>query len=135
VGPEHDIVFYDGACGLCHRLVRFIVKRDRDGHFRFAPLDSEVFRARVPATARRGLPDSIVVLTADGRVLTHSAGVRQVLAHLPRGWPLVGAILAVIPRPMANRGYDLVARARHRLFKKPDGACPMVPPELRSRFL
>src|SRR4051794_3064579 len=128
MGPEHDIVFYDGECGLCHRLVQFIVKRDRAGYFRFWPLDSEVFRSRVPASVRESLPDSIVVLTADGRALAQSAGLRQVLAHLPQGWPLVGALLAAVPRPIANRGYDLVARTRHRLFKKPDGACPMVPP-------
>src|SRR4051812_8819172 len=135
MGPEHDIVFYDGACGLCHRLVRFIVKRDRDGYFRFAPLDSDVFRARVPATVRVGLPDSVVVWTIDGRVLARSAAVRRILRHLPRAWPLIGAMVTIIPRPMADWGYDLIARLRHRLFKKPEGACPIVSPELRSRFL
>jgi predicted DCC family thiol-disulfide oxidoreductase YuxK len=135
VGPEHDIVFYDGACGLCHRLVRFILKRDRAGYFWFAPLEGPVFRARVPDAAKRGLPDSIVVLTSDGRILYRAAAVREILRHLPRHWRLVGGLLGMVPRPIADRGYDLIARTRHHLFRRPEAACPVVPPELKERFL
>jgi predicted DCC family thiol-disulfide oxidoreductase YuxK len=135
VAEEHDIVFYDGGCGLCHRLVRFILKRDRDGYFRFATLDSELFRSRVPAEVRTELPDSVILLTSDGRVLSRSASTREILRRLPARWRLVGVMLAIVPRPIADWGYDAIARSRHRLFKKPDGACPIVPPELRSRFL
>lgn len=135
VAEEHDIVFYDGGCGLCHRLVRFILKRDRGGYFRFATLDSDLFRSRVPADVRAELPDSVILLTRDGRVLSRSASTREVLRHLPIQWRLAGAILAIIPRPIADWAYDAIARSRHRLFKKPEGTCPLVPPELRGRFL
>ena len=135
VEPGHDIVFYDGACGLCHRLVKFILPRDRLAVFRFAALDSEVFRSRVSETARAGLPDSVVVLTEDGRVLVRSAATRRILSRLSWWWRAVGAGLGVLPRGLADWGYDLVARWRHRLFKRPEEACPIVPLELRSRFL
>lgn len=135
VAEEHDIVFYDGACGLCHRLVRFILKRDRDGYFRFATLDGDLFRSRVPGDVRAGLPDSVILLTHDGRVLSRSAATREILRNLPARWRLVGVILAIVPRPVPDWAYDAIARSRHRLFKKPDGACPIVPPDLRSRFL
>ena len=63
---DHSLVFYDGGCGLCHRAVRFAIAHDPDGaRFRFASLDSEAFRRRVPEAARTGLPDSIVALTPD----------------------------------------------------------------------
>jgi predicted DCC family thiol-disulfide oxidoreductase YuxK len=36
----HPILLYDGVCGLCNRLVQFILRRDRSGVFRFASLQS-----------------------------------------------------------------------------------------------
>ena len=40
------IIFYDGVCGLCNRLVQFLLKHDKDGRLRFASLQSE-FAAKV----------------------------------------------------------------------------------------
>ncbi len=37
---SHDILLYDGVCGLCNRLVQFILRRDPAGMFRFASLQS-----------------------------------------------------------------------------------------------
>lgn len=36
----HPILLYDGVCGLCNRLVQFILRRDAEGVFRFASLQS-----------------------------------------------------------------------------------------------
>lgn len=36
------ILLYDGVCGLCNRLVQFILRRDTAGAFRFASLQSEL---------------------------------------------------------------------------------------------
>ena len=83
-GVGHSLVFYDGTCGLCHRAVRFALARDADGsRFRFAPLDSEAFRQRVPDAA--GLPDSMVVRTPEGSVLVRSAGVIHILERAGGG--------------------------------------------------
>jgi predicted DCC family thiol-disulfide oxidoreductase YuxK len=37
---SHPILLYDGVCGLCNRLVQFILRRDPAGVFRFASLQS-----------------------------------------------------------------------------------------------
>ena len=39
------IVLFDGVCNLCNGAVRFIIKRDRFGKFRFASLQSDAGRA------------------------------------------------------------------------------------------
>ena len=36
------LVLYDGVCGLCNRLVAFLLRHDRNDQFRFAPLQSEL---------------------------------------------------------------------------------------------
>lgn len=133
-GP--DLVFYDGTCGLCHRAVRFLVRRDRDGRaFVYAPLGGDTFRARVPDEPRRDLPDSIAVLTSEGRLLTRSAAILHCGARLKRPWPWVAAVAGVVPRWLRDGVYDLVASTRYRLFTRPERSCPVLPPELGDRFL
>ncbi|MBS1766580.1 MAG: DUF393 domain-containing protein [Acidobacteria bacterium] len=129
------ILFYDGNCGLCHGAVLFVLKRDREGIFRFAPLQSETLKAEVPEALRATLPDSLVLKEPEGRVLTRSSAVVAMLRQLGGIWACLGAMLWIIPRPLRNLGYDLVAMVRHRLFKRPEGTCPLVPKELRGRFL
>jgi len=132
---RRSMVFYDGACGLCHRAVRFAIARDRDGrHFRFAALGSDAFRRLVPEAQRAGLPDSIVVLTADGTLLARSAAVIHILERIGGPWRLMGGLLALVPQGIRDLGYDGIARVRHRLFRRPTDACPVTPPELRARF-
>ena len=132
---RRSMVFYDGACGLCHRTVRFAIARDRDGsRFRFAALGGEAFRRLVPEALRRGLPDSIVVLTPGGALLARSAAVIHILERIGGPWRLTGRLLALVPQGIRDLGYDGIARVRHRLFRRPSDACPVTPPELRARF-
>lgn len=120
---------------MCDRTVRFIIPRDRDGtRFRFAPLGGETFaRSFDPETARR-LPNSVVVLTAEGAVLVRAAAVRYILRRLGGAWRLLAALSAIVPTAIADRLYDVVARHRHLLIRTPPDACPVPPPELKSRF-
>lgn len=129
-----ETVFYDGQCGLCHRSVRWILAEDHGGAFRFAPLDSDAFREAVPEAGRAGLPDSLVVFTATGDILTRSAGVRHILERLGGMWRLLALALRPVPTVILDRLYDGLARVRYRLFAKPAGVCPLLPPALRARF-
>jgi predicted DCC family thiol-disulfide oxidoreductase YuxK len=128
-------LFYDGTCALCHGAVRFVLARDKDGRaFRFAPLDSPAFRALAPADVRAGLPDSLVLATEDGRLLTRSDAVLHLLGRLGGVWRLLARASRLIPRGLRDATYDLVARVRYRVFGRRDDACPVIPQALRSRF-
>lgn len=131
--PAHETIYFDGACGLCHALVRFTAKHDAAGWFDFAPLGGEHFRAAVPHPPSP-LPDSAMVRTSEGPLLLRSAAVLHVLRRLGGGWRAVANIVGVLPRPLLDWGYGIVARLRRRLFALPANACPMVPSALRSRF-
>ncbi|HEX7009094.1 MAG TPA: DCC1-like thiol-disulfide oxidoreductase family protein, partial [Phycisphaeraceae bacterium] len=131
--PEH--LFYDGHCGLCHRWVRLVLAEDRTGGvFVLSPLQGDYIRQRLSDEQRQGLPDSIVVQRADGRLLTRSTAIFYILARLGGLWRLIAWALWLIPRPLRDAGYDAVAALRHRIFPRPDEACPLMPPQLRSRF-
>jgi len=132
--PKPETIFYDGHCGLCHRSVKFVAPRDDRGLFDFAPLRGEYIQQVVPAERRERLPDSIVVRTRGGELLTHSSAIAHILKRLGGVWGVVGWALWLIPRPIRNLGYNAVAKVRHRLFARPDEACPLMPPALRGRF-
>lgn len=128
-------IFYDGACGLCHRSVRFVLAEDRPGDtFRFATIGSGAFLRAVPEIERDSFPDSTAVKTADGRLLVRSTATLHVLAALGGSWRLVAMLVGLCPAPIRDLGYDAVARVRSRLFRHPKGPCPVVTPELRARF-
>ena len=126
-------VFYDGRCALCHGFVRFLVKRDAAGdRFRFAPLQGPTFRA---AAAGRGpFPDSVILRSADGRFLVKSAAILHALGRLTPGWRALARLTAVVPGPVRDAVYDLVARLRRRLLSPPADVCPILPEPLRRRF-
>ena len=128
-------LFYDGSCGLCHRFIRFLLSEDREGRlFRFAPLESDAFRAAVPEAAQQNLPDSLVLMSPDGAIATRSRAVIAIGRSLGGAWKVIALGFGVVPRPLRDAAYDLVARVRHRLFARPEEACPVLPPELRKRF-
>ncbi|HEU4886384.1 MAG TPA: DCC1-like thiol-disulfide oxidoreductase family protein, partial [Thermoanaerobaculia bacterium] len=118
-----DTLLYDGSCGLCHRSVRLILAEDRSGTaFRFEPLPPD------------GEKTSAIVQTADGRTLLRSDAVIHILQRLGGLWRVFGIMFGVLPRAIRNAMYDFVARVRYRIFGRTKDACPIVPPDLRSRF-
>lgn len=130
-----ETLFYDGSCGLCHRAVRFVLSEDPQGHaFRFAPLHGVQFAATLTPAQRDELPDSLVIRTFDGRVLSRSDAVLHLMKRLGGIWRVLAWAGAVVPRRGRDAAYDHVAAIRHRLFAKPPDACPLVPPPLRLRF-
>jgi len=132
-GPS--LVFYDGTCGFCHGAVRFLLSHDLSGAaFRFAPLEGTVAARTLQPELRVSRPGSIVVRTAEGSLLTRTAAVCHLGERLGGGWRLGARALGLIPRPLADAGYNLVARVRHRLAPKPTQSCPVVPAALLARF-
>jgi predicted DCC family thiol-disulfide oxidoreductase YuxK len=125
VGGDADTVLYDGTCGVCHRAVRFLISEDAAGvRFRFAPLEIDPLRP----------PDSMVVKTAGGALLTRSDAVAHLARRLGGFWRILGGAGSVVPRRVRDAVYDLIARNRYRLAARPKEACPLLPPDLRARF-
>jgi predicted DCC family thiol-disulfide oxidoreductase YuxK len=128
------IVFFDGVCGLCDRTVRFLLRHDRHDRLRFAPLQGETARRMLPPLGGRPEAlDTIYVVTSDGRLLQRSRAVLFATVALGGAWALLG-VLRIVPRPLADLVYRLVASVRYRIFGRFD-ACQLPTPEERSRFL
>ena len=126
------VVFFDGVCGFCNHTVNWILRRDADGKFLMAPLQGNHAQQLVPPEIRENL--SSVVLLIDGHCYLRSTAVCRILMLLGGVWRLLGILLWLIPAPIRDLGYRLVARFRYRLFGRRE-ACRMPTPSERSRFL
>ena len=131
-----DILFYDGHCGLCHGAVLFILnRRPRGQGIRFAPLQGETFEALVSAEERQSLPDSLVMRTPAGDLLTRSAATLYIGRQLGGVWRFLAALARLVPRALRDAVYAWIARNRTKWFGTKDDTCPLIPPALRPRFL
>jgi predicted DCC family thiol-disulfide oxidoreductase YuxK len=135
--PGHLIV-YDGVCGLCNRLIGFVLVRDRGRLFEFASLQSEQGREALTAHAQN--PDRLdtVYVIVEHRsprasVLSRARAVLFVLSALG-GWWRVPALAGRLPDRALNWGYDIVARSRYRWFGRYE-RCLVPRPEYRDRFI
>ena len=134
----NPIILYDGICGLCNRLIQFILSHDSRDRFRFASLHSD-FAAQV--LRRHGAsPDDLdtmyVVLDhelAGERLVSRSDAGVVVLRELGGGWAALGTVLRMLPAWLRNWGYNLLARNRYRIFGKYD-SCPLPREQDRRRF-
>lgn len=137
------VVVFDGRCVLCNGTVRWFLRRDRLDRLRFAAFESANLGNLLD---RRGLgapdgdtgPATIVVVRDPGgageAVLVRSNAALAMLRALPRPWPAVAAALGLIPRPLRDLGYRLVARWRNRIWGRLE-TCPLPTAEERARFL
>lgn len=134
MASEGPLLLYDGVCALCNGAVTFVLKRDRAGTVRFAALQGETASAILADhPALRGV-DSMIWIEADGTASTRSEAALAIARHLGGGWATLAALARIVPTPLRDAVYDLIARSRYKAFGKFD-ACPMPPAEHRTRFL
>ena len=128
-----DIVIFDGVCNLCARSVKFILDHEAAPVLRFTPLQSPA-GARLLRELKFDPADAkTFVLIADGKAYVKSDAAIRVASYLSGAWKLAGAV-KIIPRPIRDRMYDVVARNRYRWFGRVE-ECIAPSPHLRTRYL
>jgi predicted DCC family thiol-disulfide oxidoreductase YuxK len=137
-GDAHVLVLYDGICALCNRVVRFLLKHDRKDIFRFAPLQSRLAeevlaRHRLTSTAL----DTVYLIEHYGRAHERVLSKSDAALHAARllgGIWRAASLFRILPCPVRDFFYDLVAGSRYRVFGKYE-TCPLPDAKERARFL
>lgn len=129
---EPPLLLYDGACGFCARSVQFLLRHEgprRD--LRFASLGGATGR-RI-RSAHPGLMDGDSMVWYEGdRASVRSEAVLRAARYLGGVWGGLAALGRLLPPPLSDGLYRLVASHRHRLA----GARCVVPTAAqRPRFL
>lgn len=112
------IVLFDGDCSLCASSVAWIRRRDKAGRFRFVANRSEEGSRLVDERGLRATSEGTLVYLEDGDARLRSSAVVRILRRLGGVWRLVGALLWLVPKPLRDLGYRIVARNRHRLRRR-----------------
>jgi len=135
----HHLLLFDGECNLCNASVDFVLRHDRQQRFVFctqqSPAASELLAAHghsLPALGHED--DSVLLLTADGKLHDNSAAALRVGAELR--WPLswLGNLGLAVPSSLRDAVYAYVGRRRYAWFGK-SSTCRLPTPAERSRFL
>ena len=133
IHTEHPILLFDGVCNLCNSMVTFVIKRDKEGIFKFASLQSEVGQAILKELS---LPldqfDSFYYVD-DKKLYTKSTAALKVAKELDGAWKLFYPLI-IIPKPLRDIVYSFIAKNRYRWFGRKD-QCMLPNPEMKKRFL
>jgi len=133
------VLLYDGECGLCNAIMRFMLKHDRRGLLVFASLQGvtgqEFLRIRGLDTEDF---DSLVFIEDLTRLDTpfflRTAGALRAMKEMGGGWIRLACILEAVPTAWGNAIYKGVARMRYRLFGR-YRLTPLPNPEWAKRIL
>jgi predicted DCC family thiol-disulfide oxidoreductase YuxK len=136
------LMLFDGQCGFCHSAVRWVIRRDHQDRFRFAPQESPLAAALLD---RHGIDrdamlksNSVYMVLDSGtvqeRLLTQSDVTVNILMSLGGRWRLLGHILRAVPRFLRNAAYRMLARNRYRLAGRYD-VCPLPAESDRRKFI
>jgi predicted DCC family thiol-disulfide oxidoreductase YuxK len=134
------IVFFDGVCNLCNGVVRWLIDHDPHQRLHFAPLQGSTYAALCGAL--HGQTSTIVVprdalasvaVYSRGRLWFRSAAMLEIIVVLG-GWWRCLLVFGLIPVPLRDAIYELIARHRYRWFGRRQ-TCVISVPSAEARFL
>lgn len=128
---KKDIIYFDGACGLCDFFVQYIYTRDKKKKFSFAPLQGKTAKKNLPKKYIDQLNTVVLEtygqdtqMSRDAQVcrdaqverlyFTKSTAALKILSQLPsHSWM---KIFWIVPKPLRDFGYDIISKTRKTLF-------------------
>ena len=120
LGVERDVLLLDGDCGLCHRLAQFIDKRrTSDADLAYRPILSEDAQKLIATfPEKQQVADTVYIIRNGKSYIRSAAGIRALL-YMKWYYAMWFPLLWLIPLPIRNIGYRIVAKYRHKFFKQP----------------
>ena len=128
-----DLVLFDGLCNLCSRSVQFIIKHEKVEVLQFAAVQSPGGVRRLKSVGFDPKDVKTFVLIEDCLPYVKSDAVIRVAARFRGAWSLL-AFFRIVPRPIRDWMYDVVATKRYRWFGRRE-TCFVPTPELAARFI
>src|ERR1700759_888372 len=112
---DRPILIFAGNCVLCSSFVQFILRTDRKRRFRLLAAQTPLGAALYQHLELNPTDYETNILLEDGRAWLKSEGSLRIFAGLGLPWSLM-SVGRLLPRPVRDRLYDIVARNRLRWF-------------------
>ena len=130
---DRPILIFDGHCVLCSRFVQFILRTDRKRRFRLLAAQTPIGAALYRHLELNPTDYETNILLEDGRAWLKSEGSLRIFERLGFPWSLM-SVGRLLPRPVRDRLYEIVARNRLRWFGVRQ-SCYLPDPAQADRFI
>jgi len=130
---EHPVILFDGVCNLCNGFVQFVIRRDPEAVFKFAPLQGETGKR---LRSKFGLDKAelkTIILIKNDKLYTRSTAALEITKNLKSTLKILYGFI-IVPVFIRDAVYNLVARNRYKWFGKKDH-CMIPTLDLATRFL
>ena len=135
--PRGPVLLYDGSCAFCNRSVQFVLAWETRHSLRFASLEGAVARRYLQQFPELHTVDSLIWIDEDSegrpvKTLARSAAAIRIARYMGGVWTLF-SIFWLVPKPLRDWVYDLIAKHRHNLIGQRQ--CVVFPPEVKHRII
>lgn len=129
---KHDyILFYDGDCPFCNRMILWLLKKDKKEMLRYAPLESAYFKALVPNDQYdRLIKMDTLVFVEKGEIHYYSNAILKAMGVADIWW-LITFKMSFVPRSIRDFIYTRIALIRKNIYS----TCKVIPQSKRHLFL
>ena len=127
------IIIFDGICNFCNGSVNFIIARDPEGKFSFAPMQGESAQALMKQHGIENPDLDTFLLIKDGKLYQRTDAALEITKDLTGYWKYF-RIFLILPASLRDIFYRVFAKHRYRLFGKRE-VCMIPTPEVRQRIL
>lgn len=125
-----NIIFYDDNCVLCNHSIQFLIKKDPQNQFVFAPLQGKLAKKSIDLIYIKKL-DSFVVLS-NGNSYVKGKAIKFIIQNLKTlsfyKWVLF------IPNPILDLVYSFIGKIRYKVFGKSKN-CLYLNKKIKNRFI
>tara|TARA_B100001250_G_scaffold357133_1_gene332665 strand:+ start:250 stop:669 length:420 start_codon:yes stop_codon:yes gene_type:complete len=127
------IILFDGICNLCIGSIQFIIKKDSKDIFRLASIQSEVGQKIIKKYSIDIVKKDSIILINGNNITYQSTAIFSILYKLNTFWRIL-LIFYILPYPIRDYIYSLVAKSRYSLFGK-QNTCIAPNKNIKSKFL
>jgi predicted DCC family thiol-disulfide oxidoreductase YuxK len=131
---DRPIIIFDGKCVLCSWFARFVLRTDRTGRFRLAAAQSQLGTALYKHFGLDPTRYETYVLLEEGNAFLRSEATIRIFAGLGAPWPALAILGRLLPLPLRDGLYNVIARHRLQWFGARQN-CYLPEPSQADRFI
>ncbi len=129
--PDRQKILFDDDCKLCTWSTQIITDQDSDSPFQFIPIQSDLGEDILKDLGDEfDQLDSVILIEGSGFQVKSDA-IFRITEQLPGSWSFL-SLLSILPRPILDALYDLIARNRYRWFGKQASTSPLADKVIHS---
>lgn len=128
-----QIILFDGVCNFCNFWVNFIIDRDAADSFRFAALQSDKGQELLKKFKLNTGDFDTFILIDDEKFYKKSTAALRISKKLNGAWKIFYSLI-IIPKPIRDFVYSLIANNRYKFFGKRE-VCRVPAEQEKNKFL